>query len=498
MVEQPSMAEHLVGMMAYDSFISYAMYVGIPLAFIIYRLRRKGISAKLGFNIWTIVILGLILRLPLLDQPFWYDEAFTSAMVQVPIEDFIPSVQGDVHPPFYYALVRGFTEIFGHNDIAMRLPALLSSLGLIVTMYHIGKAYGGIRIGKWSALLTAILPALMYYAAEARYPAFLALGLSVAYIGIQQRNLWLFSIPLGIVAFTHVNGWIYIVVMSAVWILSYRTIRALIIPFSSMGIWFPVALNQSADVADGFWLPAWSPWMHVPEMTIGLRFDTPDAALMPVAITTAIILVSVWLWRKQVDLSWMAVVIAVPFAQWIVGVIWHPIYLPRTLIFSALLLIIPVAFWLENYAHRYAAAVGLIAILVAYIAMNFTDKNLEADEAVFMCNDYSTIYATNMHSGILARHFSDARVIVYEDGNSTAQQLPVQAQNALFDDVDNIFNLPDQDICVFTQVSVFNTPHEVEHIEQIIEAFDPGIHIIGEVEKLGYYMVLHIQSKDTI
>ncbi|MEM9954352.1 MAG: glycosyltransferase family 39 protein [Chloroflexota bacterium] len=497
MFDQPSMLEHMTGMMAYDNFLTYAMYVGIPFALAFYYLRKKR-GTRIGFNLWTIIIIGLILRVPIMEQAFWYDESFTSAIAQVPWADFMIAVQGDVHPPGYYFIVRIVTEIFGHNDIAMRMPALISSLGLIVTMYHIGKAYGGERIGKWVALITAILPAAIYYASEARYPAFLALGLSIAYIGIQRKKFWLFSVPLAIVAFTHINGWIYIVIMAGVWLLSHRSLRALVLPFSSMGLWFPIAVTQASDVADGFWLPQWSGWQHISTMTVGVRFDSPNVALLPIAITTALIGVSIWQWRKKADVAWLAVVVLVPLAQWLVGVVWHPIYLPRTLLFSALLLIVPVAQFLEDEAHRIIPIVALVCVFAAYLSMSLKDRNLDADTAIHACDGYETIYASNVHTGIIARHFSDSQVIVYEHGNSTAQQLPRESQEAIFDSVGNIFDYRSQDVCVVSQISVFNSEREIQHLIDIVETFDAEHLIIGDQEKLGYYLILYVTTGEQI
>src|SRR5690606_1395881 len=137
-------------------------------------------------------------------------------------------------------------------------------------------------------------------------------------------------------------------------------------------------------------------------------------------ITVTIIGLSVWLWRKKADWLWFAVVVIVPLSQYIVSILWHPIYLPRTLFLSALLLIIPVAVWLDTNANVLLAFAGLLAMIVGIGSLYLIDRPASSNLAIQACEGYETIYATNTHTAILAKHYSNARVIVYENGNSVA------------------------------------------------------------------------------
>lgn len=492
---EPQYADFVESIRGYEYFLSAAIFFSLGIAYIFLRILRKGKRIPMRFNLWTILLIGLIVRIPLMNQNYWYDETFSSAIAQVGMGDFFTTIRGDVHPPGYYLIIRAFVAVFGHNDFTMRLPALLSSLGLIVTMYHIGTTYGGKRVGKWAAMLTALMPVAIYYATEARYPMFLALMLSIAYMGIQRKKNLLFGASLAIVGVTHVNGWIYIVIMGGVWVLSQRKFLALLAPFSTIALWLPIGLSQAKDVADGFWLIQYPPYRHIIEMTIGSRFKSAETAILPMAIVMAIIFVAIIKWRKKADLLWFAVVVIVPLAQWTVGVVWHPIYLPRTLLFSALLLIIPIASWLDTDANLLLAFGGIISLMVAIGSLYLLDRSSPGDDAIRACDGYPTIYTTNNHTGIWALHYSDASVMVYENGNSSAQQLTHEAQAALFDDVGNILERDNpSNICVVSQVSVFNSRDELAHLVAIERQFNPQTKIVKSDgnSRLGYYLVMYI------
>lgn len=495
MLRLPEFTDYIARNASYEHFISITIFFAILVTLVTMRFAPKGKSINMPLNIWLILGLGLLIRTPLMFQGYWYDETFTSAITQVKIGNFLTAVSGDVHPPLYYLIVRFFVFLFEHDDISMRLPALLSSLGLILTTYQIALNHHDKRVAMWSALIAALLPALVYYGSEARYPAFMTLMLSLAYIGIQKRHNLLFSLSLAIAGLVHVNAWFYILVMSAIWLFQYRRISELILPFASIAIWLPFALNQAKDVSDGFWLVQYVPYRHLIEMSIGTRFLSAESAFIPIIISVAIIGLSIWYWRKHVNWLWLAIVVAVPMMQWITGLIWHPIYLPRTLLMSIIPIIIPVAFWMQTRANKILAAGGFIALFVAIGSMYIMDRTAASDKAIAACEGYSLIYATNVHTAILARHYSEETVFVYEYGNSTAQQLPHSSQAVLFDGIGNIFEMQITDICIVSQVSVFNSDREIEHLEEIITSYSPTQEIVASRDgKLGYYLILRINE----
>ena len=79
--------------------------------------------------IFFITLLGLTLRLFVINQSFWLDEA-TSATVatQYNFSQIIAFSKGDFHPPLYYFFMKAWTSAFGYTEVSLRMPSILFSL----------------------------------------------------------------------------------------------------------------------------------------------------------------------------------------------------------------------------------------------------------------------------------------------------------------------------------------------------------------------------------
>ena len=119
MFRLPEYADYLEHIQNYDHYLAIVIVAAIILAFMLPTIFRKKVQLKIGFNLPTILAIGLLVRIPLMNQPYWYDEAFTSAMTQVGMTDFFTAIQGDVHPPVYYLIFNALVTIFGPNDFTM-------------------------------------------------------------------------------------------------------------------------------------------------------------------------------------------------------------------------------------------------------------------------------------------------------------------------------------------------------------------------------------------
>ncbi|GIW12070.1 MAG: hypothetical protein KatS3mg061_3127 [Dehalococcoidia bacterium] len=95
----------------------------------------------------------------------------------------------DSHPPLYYVLVRLSAELFGWNELAVRLPSLVPGVLLVALLVSAGRQLGGAFAGIALGLLAALHPALVLASRQPRMYALLAL-LSLAL-------LWLAGQPKG-------------------------------------------------------------------------------------------------------------------------------------------------------------------------------------------------------------------------------------------------------------------------------------------------------------
>lgn len=488
-LDQPELSLYYLEIRQYEKFVAFCLFSGMLIAYFMVRY------AKPSKTLWMpplllIMLVGALLRIPPLFQAFWYDEAFTSVMTSVPFTNFAIAITGDVHPPLYYLIVKLVTLILGHSDLAMRLPAYLAGIALIPVMGQIGSQYGP-PVGRSAALATAILPAAIYYSTEARYPMFLVLMLAIAWLALEHRAAAYFALALSAAALVHVNAWIYVGIFSVLWLVRHRNLAGVVLPVLSVGLWLPVAITQAADVADGFWLIQYLPVRHLLEMSVTGRFTDAREMVLPAIAATFLVFSSVWLWRKNISWSWLLVVAGVPAVQSLVGLLWNPVYLPRTLMFSTMLLIIPVAWSIQHHRMTVAAAIAVAAVAMSTGFIYANDRNGMADDAIALCDSYQLIYTTNVHSAILANHFSDALVELYPYGNSIAQQLPESSQKAMFN---LAFLQPNENACLYSQVSVFNTRREMEYLNSILSS-RPNHSYVFAVGDLGYYLVTVFEEK---
>jgi hypothetical protein len=74
----------------------------------------------------------------------------------------------DLHPPLSYILLYPFLQIFGVNDIAVRLPFLLCGLLLVPAMYWLGRTAHSHNVGLLAAFFAAVSPFENYFACQSR------------------------------------------------------------------------------------------------------------------------------------------------------------------------------------------------------------------------------------------------------------------------------------------------------------------------------------------
>jgi hypothetical protein len=478
MFDTPSLQQYYETAKQYDLFVLLAVvmagagayvYSAAPVKIPNFPMWLSRFPIKIpNFPMWLLAVVAPLVRLPMLSDSFWYDETFSGAVVKVDWSHFLTAVSGDVHPPTYYALLKVVSDLLGYSELSLRLPAFVFGLGFVGMMYLIGKQYGGQKIGLLTAWIVALLPATIYYSAEARYPMFMAFWGAVAFWSAQTSRPRLFAAALTLASMSHSNGLFYAVAMIPVVLISKRFSKRWIVacgvPLAAIAAWLPSAVQQARIVAGGFWLPLQSPLNHVADMAIMPQFLSPALALAGIVAVWLLVLLALWHWRKA-DLLWLAVVIGVPAGQWLMSVAWNPIYLPRTLLFPTALLAIPVAAWLIEVPRRWPVRGAAVALAICTISIWGIERSSFAD-VVAMCGGRD-VYATNTHTGILAKHYALVS-FVYPHGDSIAQTLTDTSKNVLlnvvdFDDVD------DKNVCVVSQFSAANSDAEYRLIQRIFD-----------------------------
>ncbi len=123
------------------------------------------------------VVLALALRVLRLDfQPLWWDEGYSVWFATHPLGQMAALTAEDIHPPLYYALLHGWTQLVGAGPAALRLLSVVLGTLAIPAIYLAGRRLtGSRRVAALAAFLLAINPLHVFYSQEIRMYGLVAL-----------------------------------------------------------------------------------------------------------------------------------------------------------------------------------------------------------------------------------------------------------------------------------------------------------------------------------
>jgi 4-amino-4-deoxy-L-arabinose transferase-like glycosyltransferase len=128
-----------------------------------------------------IVAVALLLRIYRIgEQPLRFDEAFSFSMAAMP--HWLERALGDVNPPLYYLLLRGWVQFAGLSEAALRLPSAVFGALFVAGVIWAGRTILTPQVGLWSGAFAAVAPIHIYYSQEARAYTLLTLALLLTYV----------------------------------------------------------------------------------------------------------------------------------------------------------------------------------------------------------------------------------------------------------------------------------------------------------------------------
>lgn len=132
-----------------------------------------------------ILIISFVLRLVLLNQSFWLDEAISALTAAKPFPFQWTDIYGDFQPPLYYLILRLSMYIPLWSEWFLRLPSVLFGVATVGVLYLFTKEKFGEKIALISSLLLSISQFHIYYSQELRMYSLLGL--------LVLLSMWLFS-----------------------------------------------------------------------------------------------------------------------------------------------------------------------------------------------------------------------------------------------------------------------------------------------------------------
>ncbi|MGC9346595.1 MAG: glycosyltransferase family 39 protein [Anaerolineae bacterium] len=123
-----------------------------------------------------ILLVAFALRIwGLAQHSIWWDEGIGIWLARMPVLESIRWTAGDVHPPLYYIVLRGWRLLAGEGEFVQRFPSALFSFLTVALIYRLGKQLGGPRTGWLSALFLALSRFAIWWAQEIRMYALAAM-----------------------------------------------------------------------------------------------------------------------------------------------------------------------------------------------------------------------------------------------------------------------------------------------------------------------------------
>jgi hypothetical protein len=344
---------------------------------------------RLGWipTVFWIIGLALIVRLPDLTVPLWYDEIFSARVATLPLNRLMEAVAGDVHPVGYYLLLKAVVLTLGQSEFVLRLPSLLAGLALIWLVYRLAGAIG-FTTGQQtaSALMVALSPFQVYYAQEARAYAIVMAALTLAALGLVEKRRWWFII--GCAGALYLNTMSLFVViglgLAGLWIDRTKRFFACV---AAIGLlYIPAGLTvagQAHTISGNYWiLPPFSPGRLI-AVADDLLFFSPQTTMVfasAMLTTIAIVLICrsvnlpMLVSRPALYLLLSAGPVPLCLAA-IVSVLWTPVLISRSMAGSAPFLYLLMV-WAVSRERRSArwwftgAAVVATAIIIGGTATN--------------------------------------------------------------------------------------------------------------------------------
>ncbi|HEV8339217.1 MAG TPA: glycosyltransferase family 39 protein, partial [bacterium] len=142
------------------------------------------------------------------------DEAYSVYIARQGFAD-IPRLLAnyDTHPPLHYALLHLWMRLFGSSEVAVRLPSVLASLGVVALTWRLARNIAGETAAAVAAAFIALSPFQIMSAQEARmYPFLTLFGLAASFAlwsladGAEGKGsrLWIFyAAAMALALYTH-------------------------------------------------------------------------------------------------------------------------------------------------------------------------------------------------------------------------------------------------------------------------------------------------------
>lgn len=374
----------------------------------------KILNQKISISLFVILAIGAILRIYNLSaRALWHDEAFSALLIKYNFQEMIDRIILDVHPPFYYIVLRAWDLFFGNSLLSLRAFSVFFSVLIILAVYLLVKtALKNNKIALFSALLVALNSFQIQYAQEMRMytlSAFLIVISSYfllkALYNKQSPRIWWFLYIISVIAVIYSHYYVFFSILAQFLFVIYyfwdkfklnfsnwfknKNFQRCVISYLIIGLsyipWLKVFLQQLSQVQENYWIPAmnfWSIPQTIYKLTTGVGIDAHNYKWILTGLIIVIIYLFIFVLKKKQPIAKYLIflLLIIPFIGASFLSLKTSIYLDRYFIFASAFYIILISwaiFKIEKKAVRNALIIILILGSLYSTIYNFNHLNIK-------------------------------------------------------------------------------------------------------------------------
>lgn len=378
-----------------------------------HRLTQEKIVVPVLLLVATIVRFATITK-----ASIWHDEGFTMMLISRNPAEIWAGSGRDVHPPLFYELLHGWTQLFGRSELAARSMSAVAGIVTIYVCYLLVKRYFSRQGASIVLLLLALAPFLIRYSQEARMYGLLGLfTISATYVLLRylekrNDNRWLIAYAVLMAAglYTHyftalvvAAHWLYVMTLETPWQwrfgksfwLSWRWILT---NFGIVVLWLPWLPSFYGQFTRGqgiSWIPKTtertftnSIWQNL-TFTDGGQLPLLIYWIIPLAIFAGLSYVAWRLRRRNPQIKMLYFYTFVPILLTIAVSIVKPVYQDRYLVFAAngLVVLMGIAVY-ELIKKQRIAGYSVLGLLVAVCLVGVVNVARQASHSMARVGSY--------------------------------------------------------------------------------------------------------------
>lgn len=148
--------------------------------------KKKILSLQLTdwlFILASLTVFSFLVLFTISKSSIWFDEAFGVYLSHFNFIEIARYTAADVHPPFYYWLLKIWGMMFGNSELALRSMSLLFGCVSIIFGYILTNKLFSKNVARVSLIFMVLSPMMVRYSQEARmYTLVTAIALAATYV----------------------------------------------------------------------------------------------------------------------------------------------------------------------------------------------------------------------------------------------------------------------------------------------------------------------------